>query len=201
MEVTHLQNSEMALIDIKFDGLFKNLMEALGGVFKKKKAQDAVIESILIRNISKGIVQNGALAVDCFLVMMVHNGGKKLMPHSFKYRSIVNGYHNSMQLSRFAPEEYRFLELDAEYELLIYNLCKKKEIDIVVSTLGDSKLSVKLKFEGLQFARFFYLYDNADSIWYAIAGTTSYNEYFDTITHKHEFTIALNKIKNMIKKY
>lgn len=192
----------MAIVDIKLDGLFKNLLEALGGAFKKKDgAKQAILDFIMIRDIARNIVHNGGLSVDCFLIMMVHNGGKKLTPHNFAYRSVVNGFHNEMTMPNFDSEDYRHLEIDYEYALLISEVIKKKEVSMLTVNMGDSKLSLKMRFERLKYSRFMYLFDDNNAVWYILAGTTQSNEEFDTVTHRHEFNIAINKIRNMIKKY
>lgn len=182
---------------------FKNLFEALGGVFKRKaKVTDVPSDFITIRELSKDTVKDGSLATDMMFIVMIHNGGKKLMPHGFKYRSIVGGYHEEWSMPKFKPQDYKYLELDFDYIVLVDRIFKTKEVGLSSEELPkDSKLAENLQFEGVKYARYFYLNSNSDAIWLLVAGTVSPNEELNSNTHKHKYHIVVNKIKQIIKKY
>lgn len=184
------------------DSFFKNLFEAIGGVFKKGiNAMQVLHDSITIHDIAENVVKGGNNCVDCCFLMMVHNGGKRLIPHGFKYRSIVGGDHDEMLMPNFVPEDYKYLELDYEYELLVGRMYREKEVLVDVASMGDSKLSVKLRFEGIRQAKYFFLKQSRDAIWFIICGTIQSGQDFSNVTDKHEIDIAINKIKKIIKKY
>lgn len=185
------------------DSFFKNLFDAIGGVFKRNKisVEQALRDSITMKHIARDICKNGNNFIDCFFIMMIHNGGSKVLPHGFIYRSIIGGYHEDWSMPHFVAENYKYLELDYEYELLMGQLFKNKEVALDSEAMEESKLKTKLKFEKLKFVRYHFLKSNKRGLWYAMTGTTQPGQRLDTVEDMHETNIALNKIKNIIKKY
>lgn len=166
---------------------------------KKKKTSDVLKDSVLIRIISESVIETGV--VDCFFLMMAHNGGKKLIPHGFKYRSVVGGDYTEWLMPNFEMNDYRNVPLDREYEQLLITIYEKKMHDVLVERMDSTPLSISYRFERLKYVRFYFVEDNEHGMWYIMAGTTQIGEEMDDITHRHILQVAVNKIKNIIKRY
>lgn len=192
----------MAITEDIFKSFFENLFRALGSAFPRGvKAVDALKGSAEIRRIAKDIVDDPKLAVDCFFIQMAHNGGRPIMPHNFKYRSIVGGYFDPVILPEFDPDRYKYLELDYEYELLLINIVERRNWYFTPDELSGSKLNVKLRSEGLKFVRYYCLKNTRRGIWYIMIGTTHPEEKLNDDRHSHTFNLAAGRIKQIIKKY
>lgn len=185
-----------------FKALFENLFRSLGSVFPRGvKAVDALKGSTEIRHIAGEIIRDPRLAIDCFFMQMAHNGGRPIMPHNFKYRSIVGGTYDWRALPNFNVDSYKYLELDYEYELILINIIENKEWFFQPNELSTSSLNVKLRHEGLKFVRYYFLKQTRRAVWYLMLGTTKEGELLNDDLHKFMINMAANKIKRIIKKY
>lgn len=166
----------------------------------KVKAADRLYESREIREIAKGIVEKG-LSIDCFLLMQVHNGSGRLLPHSFQYWSVIEGYHDSLAMPRFRMEGYRRIVMDPDYLNLFLKIYEAKEHWIDYSTIPPGTMQTHWEFENVRFAKFFFIKQNSSAMWFLVACTSAYNETLSTTKHRFELNLAVNKIKNIIRKY
>lgn len=174
-------------------------------LFKKNKeknrgATEALLDFIRIGAIAKDVCESD-LAVDSFLLMMAHNSGRKMSPHNFKYRSITGGYFISWMLKKLDIDNYKYLDIDYEYADLLVKISEYKEVDIRAEDLGKTKLGHKFRYEGYRFVKYIFLKQDQYGIWYVMIGTTQEGESFSTDNHMQCFNLAVNKIRNIIRRY
>jgi hypothetical protein len=166
----------------------------------KPKASDKIRDIMQIELILKTLVESD-MSIDCCLLMMMHNGGRKLMPHGFKYRSVIEGEYNEMQMKNFKKGDYQYLPLDTEYKEIILKIKEYGVYSSDVETMPESPLKSKFIYEKLQFVQYRFLHENEDELWYLLVGTTDRNERFDSHSQKHRILIETSKIKRIIQKY
>lgn len=168
---------------------------------KRKKRRDAFDDSLHISEIAKAIVYNG-LSIDFLFVVMIHNGGKPLRPHDFKYRSIVGGEYNEFTLKRFEWKNHRKVLIDFEYEILIRKIKKYEVIDVSNNEFDSGgKIRTAVDFENIKHKRYFFLHGDSEALWFVVAGTTAPNERLDLLSQKQALNVAVNEIRNIILKY
>lgn len=178
----------------------KILWDYVKVLLNKVKASDRLYESREIREIAKTIVNKG-LSIDCFLLMQVHNGSGRLLPHSFKYWSVIEGYHNDLTMPRFRIENYRKIVIDPDYLNLFLKIYEKKEYFVDYSHIPPGTMQTHWEFENVRFARFFFVKQTSSSMWFIVACTSDYNQTMNTTKHRFELIQAVNRIKNIIRKY
>lgn len=170
-------------------------------ILKRKKRRDAFDDSLHITQLSKTVVNSG-LGIDFLFVVMIHNGGKVLRPHDFKYRSIVGGYYNEFTLKNFRWENHRRVLIDFEYEGLIRRIKKYQSVDVKNDEFMEGgQIRIASDFEGIKYKRYYFIQDDKESLWVVVAGTTASNETMSSTWHKHTLNVAINNIKNIISKY
>lgn len=171
--------------------------------FRRRKVKQTTSEvirgSTSIRIISERMVNSGL--VDCFFIIMVHNGGKKILPHGFKYWSIVGGEFNEILMKRFNILDYRNVIIDKDFEGLVDQVERKKMVECDVSTMDPSELYRRFRYEGLKYVKYFFLKDREYGMWFIMAGTVQPDELMDSIDHEYQLSLSVNKIQNIIKDY
>lgn len=153
-----------------------------------------------VNDIGKDLVNNGQLSIDCFFLLINHNGIKKTNPHIFKYRTIAAGYYTEWLMKNFKPNDYRNVEMDQEYNDLLSKLAIEKEWHIEVERLLEGKLKTELDHMGIRFVSFHYIEFNDDLKYYVMAGTTQYGEFFSSAHHNYQLGRAVNKVKYIVQK-
>lgn len=191
----------MALIDVDVAKFFKLVWGYFKSRKKRKVEPDAFDDSLSISDIANGVIHSD-LSIDFLFVIMIHNGGKKLRPHDFKYRSIVGGSYNHFTFKRFDWKNHKKVMIDFEYEMLIRKVKKFDVVDVSNNAFMDGgQMKTAIDFEGIKFKRYFYLHGDGECEWMAVAGTTASNEILNTINQKQALNVAINKIKNILLKY
>ena len=183
--------------------LVKEVLFSILKLFKNKpyiRPSNVFSDSLAIDHIAQEILYHSDLAVDCFFVFLAHNGGKKLNPASLMYRSIVAGDFNPMQMRNFRMENYINLALEPSFKALLSEVVSEKEA--YRTRVSGEYWNEKYRFEGLTLVRYYYIkYAKGDGMYYIMVGTTQENETLNDGIHKPKINFAVNKIRNIIKKY
>lgn len=190
----------MGLIETIGIKIGEKLIEFLPTLFKRKPIE--FLDAPKIDEIAIELVKSW-LSVDCFFVVIAHNGKKK-KDNKYKYISIVAGYHEEWILKKLVVTNYSYFEVDDEYRKLFDDIKRNVIFDVDAEEGAvDSKLYTNIRYEGLKHLRFFFLKENEDTgkFWYAVAGTNQANETFSSDDHKQKFFIAINKIKGILKNH
>ena len=186
-----------------FFPLVKEVLFSILKLFKNKqhiRPSNVFSDSLVIDHIAQEVLYHSDLAIDCFFVFLAHNGGKKLNPASLMYRSIVAGDFNPMQMRNFRLENYINLSLEPSFKALLSEVVSEKES--YRSRVSGEYWNDKYRFEGLHLVRYYYLkYSKGDGLYYIMLGTTQEGENLNDGFHKQKIHFAVNKIRNIIKKY
>lgn len=169
-------------------------------LFTRRKASDVLKDAVAIRKVAGDIVSTD-LSIDCFLLVMVHNGTGKLIPHGFKYWTILDGDYNDFLMSRFKMENYRNVIMDLDYANLFLKVKENKVYDTRPENMPAGLMRTNYTFEKLRFARWYFIKETRNAMWFILAGTTAPNESFDSELQQHRLNVDVNAIKNIIKKY
>lgn len=185
----------------------KGFFNLLRDWFQKKKQppSNAFGDSLKIKEIVDVVLKRSGLSIDCFLIMLAHNGGHKLTPLTAKYRSVVAGDANQDQMRNYKPQNYVNLPIDDDYMRLLDEVIKNKNSSVGLSVdQARGSMKDKFLFEHIKFARYYYLHHSksrADGFYYLMVGTTQPGETFEDPFHKQQLYFAITKIKNIIKEY
>lgn len=182
-----------------WDTVGEKFLDLIKILFTRKKASDVFKDSVKINEVSKGCVLSG-LSVDCFFLVMAHNGSGILKPHGFKFCSIMDGTWNDVLIRRFKIEDYRNIEIDYDYAMLLINIRHYKEYSSKTEEMNGN-LRTRFEYEGITFAKFFFLKEDRNAMWFIVAGTTAHDECFKTQAKRQLLSVAVNKVKNIIRKY
>lgn len=183
--------------------IVEKILEIVPSLMKRKPI--GFVDSVKIDDIARSIVHDPYLSVDCFFVLIGHvNGGKKRKTTSdqYKYTSMMGGYFEEWILRRLKVSDFVYYQIDEDYRRMFDDIKSSGAVDY--TDVGDpkvSKIRMNLQYLGLKRVRYFFLKENEEKgwIWYAVAGTVSPNENFESKEHKHKFDIAISQIKNVIK--
>jgi hypothetical protein len=182
-------------------GAVKSFFDFLKIVFSKRKnPSDAIIDRINIRLIGRDLIK-GKNAIDCFFLIMVHNGGGKIRPDNFIYWSIIDGEYNDVLMKGFDHEKYILVNTESEFLLLARRVFENKGVGLVVDQMEKSKLKTAFQYERLKYIRFFYIKQDKRAQWFVMVGTTAEKETLDSIDAEAEIFSAVNSVKNIIKDY
>jgi hypothetical protein len=166
----------------------------------KRKPSDVFKDSVQINQIAGEMVSSD-LSIDCFFLIMAHNGGFKLLPHGFKYWSIIDGRVQEWIMKNFKLSNYRNIVASLEYLHLFASIVEQKKYDVNIKNLRDGDMKTHMNFEKVKHYRFFLLKKSKNAIWVAAVGTNADNEKLDSVQHNHVLGIAVNKVQNIIKRY
>lgn len=167
---------------------------------QRVKPSNVFSDSLIIDAIAQEILYRSGLSIDCFFVFLAHNGGKKLNPASLMYRTVVGGDFNAAKMENFKKENYVNLSLDPAFKALLAEIITNKEA--YRTRVSGEYWNDKYNFEGLRFVRYYCLnYNKGDGLYYIMVGTTREKETLDDGNHKQKINFAVNKIRNIIKKY
>lgn len=196
------------MIDKAIEGGIKGIWSVISDWWRRKKGKadkvsNVFSDSLKVNDISREILFGSMLSVDCFLVMLAHNGGKRLKPLSLKYHSVVGGNVNKMLMPNFDKENYVNLPVDYEYEALLNRILQAGTEGITIHTSEvTGYLRTKYEFERLNCVRYYFLHCSTEGeFYYLMVGTTQPGEEMNDTRHKHKLFIALNKIKAIIKRH
>jgi hypothetical protein len=183
-------------------GAVKSFFDFLKIAFSsnRKMPSDAIIDRINIRLIGKELVKK-KYSVDCFFLVLVHNGGGKLRPDNFIYWSIIDGWYNEELMKGFDHEKYILVNTETEFLLLARRIYENKGVGVRVDQMEKSKLKTSFQYERLKYIRFFYLKQDKRAQWFIMVGTTAENETLDSLGAEAEIFSAVNSVKNIIKDY
>lgn len=179
----------------------EKILDFLKIVFSRKKPSDAMIDAINIRILSKDLVQGKGLSIDCLFIVMIHNHGGPVRPHNFLFWSVIDGYHNELTLPNFAYENHRLVNMETDYLQLATRIHEQKGVAVTVDKMDKGKLRTSLEYEGIKYARFFYLKQDKRAMWFIMVGTTAEAETLDDVEHEGKIFIAVNSIKNITRGY
>lgn len=166
----------------------------ISNVFSESNAIDRICEDII----------DSDLSVDCFLIMLAHNGGTKLNPVAKKYYSVVGGDYNEFLMKNFEFTHYKNLPVNYEYnELLssIYEDRRKNNGVLMATATAPDTLKIKYIYENLKFVKYHFLHYSDAGMWYLKVGTTQENEQMMDAHHRARIYFALTEIQNILKKY
>lgn len=183
-----------------WDTVAESLLDFLRVVFSRKKPSDAIRDSIKIRILAEELVFSG-LSIDCFFIVMAHNGAHKMKPHGFKYWSIIDGSYDELTMGKFRYVNYQNTIIDLEFAQLVDRVYEKKEVFIGVDEMPEGNLKNSYEYEGLEYIKFFYLKQDKRALWFIMVGTAAPAETLDTVLHKRQIFLAVNKVKNIIRGY
>lgn len=183
-----------------WDIALEKLLDFLKLVFTRKKPSDAIRDSIRVRELAKELVYSGN-SIDCFFIVMAHNGNRRMMPHGFKYWSIIDGSYDELTLPKFNYMNYQNMIMDLEYAQLVARIYEKKEVDIKSSSLPPGNLKLSYEYEDLQYVKYFYLKQDRRALWFVMVGTAAQNEALESVYARRRIFIAINKVKNIIRGY
>lgn len=172
---------------------------------RKKKIQISNVfsESNNIDAICEDMIDSG-LCVDCFLIMLAHNGGTKLNPASKKYYSAIGGDYNSLQMRNFDFKNYKNYPVTFEYNELLSSIYedRRKNNGIAIETAtAPENLKTKYTFENLRFVKYYFLHYSDAGMFYLKVGTTQSGEKMDDVNHRQRIFFAVNQIQQILKKY
>lgn len=171
------------------------------GLLPARRPSYAIKDKIKIRIIAEELVSTD-LSIDFFLLVMVHNGKGRLLPHGFIKRSIVGGAVNHEMMPRFAFASYQDILLDFEFTQLIDRVYTEKEVEMYVGELHKGgNLRTDYEYERVKYSKFFFLSQDKMAMYFIVLGTTADNENLISNRHKHLIGIAVNEVKNIINKY
>lgn len=182
------------------EGATRFLIRILTLLWDKRKPSDAIKDAIKIRIIAEDLISSD-LSIDYFFLVMVHNGGRRIIPHGFKYWSIVDGSYNKFLMKNFEFSNYQNTNIDFEFAQFVAQVYEKKTMDVQTDHIPAGVLKTNYDFENVKFTRVFYLKQDRRALWYLAVGTTADNEKFSTNRHRHEIGVAVNQVKNIINKY
>lgn len=183
-----------------WDILATGLVELLKIMFTRKKPSDAIRDSINIRIKAEELVFSG-LSIDCFFIVMAHNGARRMKPHGFKYWSIIDGSYDELTMPKFRYVNYQNTIMDLEFAQLVDRVYTKKEVFIKVEELPEGNLRTAFEYEGLEFIKIFYLKQDTRALWFIMVGTAAPGETLASTLHKQQIFLAVNKVKNIIRGY
>src|SRR5688572_8196536 len=183
-----------------WDTVAERLMDLLKVLFSRKHPSDAIKDSIKIRIQGRELVYSG-LSVDCFFIVMVHNGGGRMKPHTFKFWSIIDGSYDDVTMAKFKYESYQNTIMDLEFAQLAARIHEKKEVAISTRELPDGNLRTCFEYEGLEYLRLFYLKQDRNAMWFIMVGTTAEDEPMENVYQRRKVFLAVNNVKNIIRGY
>lgn len=175
-------------------------LDLLKVLFTRKKPSDAIKDSIKIRILARELVYSG-LSIDCFFIVMVHNGGSRLRPHTFKFWSIIDGEYDEVTMPKFKYSEYQNTNVDLEFNHLADSIYEKKEVAIRVDEMPQGKLRTCYEYEGFEFLRYYYLKQDKNAMWFIMVGTAAEDEPMDSVHQRRKIFLAVNNVKNIIRGY
>lgn len=163
-------------------------------MFSESNAIDRVCEEII----------DSDLSVDCFLIMLAHNGGTKLNPVAKKYYSVVGGDYNDFLMRNFEFTHYKNLPVNFEYNELLSSIYedRRKNNGIALQTMtAPDSLRIKYIYENLKFVKYYFLHYSDAGMWYVKVGTTQDGEDMADPRHRARIFFAVTEIQNILKKY
>lgn len=169
---------------------------------KKRNAGDAFIDAGKIGTIIRHVVRHKTnLNIDCFFLIMAHNSGGKVMPHDFKYRSIVDGDYNDARM-KMNMSDYKSLPIDYNYSQILAEVYLKKQTAVLTKDLDEGE-TLETMFEALRLKKvvYFFLHQRKDRFWYLAVGTTVDGETLESAEQQQTLYLAVNKIQQIIKPY
>lgn len=167
---------------------------------KKKQTSDSIIDQINIRLLSKALVKR-PISVDCFFIVMIHNGGGPVRPDGFVFWSIIDGAHNEIMMPMFDQKNYLLVNMEMEFLLLAKRIYEQKGVGIRVDQMEKSSLRTSFEYERLKYIRFLYLKQDKRGMWFLMVGTTASDESLGSVQAEGEIFIAFNSVKNIIRDY
>lgn len=158
-------------------------------------------DGVKIQDVAKKIVK-GPTGVDCFFLVVCHNGKRGIAPKEFNYMSWAMGYYEDWIMPRFDMMDYQNIELTYEHQDLLRKVKHDGVLHIDTDKLLDDRLKMQLKHMGLQKASFYHLYENKFSKWFVMAGSAVENDdHFLKLPVQQQLYLAVNSVKNVISKY
>src|SRR5690349_15845245 len=181
-----------------WDIVAERLLDFIKVLFNRKKPSDAIKDSIKIRILAEELVYSG-LSIDCFFIVMAHNGNSKMKPHGFKYWSIIDGSYDELTMGKFKYTSYQNTIMDLEFAQLVNKIYEMKEVSLVTKYMPEGNLKTSYDYEELEYLKFFYLKQDRRAMWFIMVGTTAENESLESNQQKRNIFIAVNNVKNMLR--
>lgn len=189
----------MGMIEDMAKPFWKEFFDTIKSFFRTRKMASEVFgDFITINTIAGELIASGV--VDCFFLIRAHDGNAKLSLESYTYRSIVAGDNTEFLMPGFKMNEYKNIELDFEYMQLLRDIAKHKQVGVDVTT-EKGTAGISHRFNKLKYVRYFFINENQYGIWYCMAGTVQPDETMDDTEHNYKLNMAVNKVKNIVKKY
>lgn len=185
-----------------YDSVIEKGLDLLAILFKRRSSASALKDAARIGQIARDLVRdNRQMGIDCFFLVMVHNCNKEIIPHGFKFRSIIGGDFIDSAMPGFKMESYKDVYFGFEFAELLRKVCEYKQIDVSTADITDRQLKINYEFEKIRHTRFFFLKKTRKAMWYCVAGTTYPGEKFLSNEHAHRFNMAANEIRNIMRRY
>lgn len=180
--------------------VFKKMIDLIFFI-RHNKAGDAITDAGEISQIFRGLVMERKFNIDGIFLIKAHNGGSRLRPQDFMYRSFINGYVDEEWMSRFNMEDFRDLPVNSYYRMLLERLYKYRQYSVSADTIDDTVLHSLYKAEKIQHSRYFFLEHDNHALWYlCFVSTLEGNTMQDTMQEEAIFMVV-KKVRNIIKKY
>lgn len=184
--------------------LSRELLVFVSARRKRIEPSNVFHDSNVGNSIIKSVVNGPHLSVDCFFIVLAHNGGKKLNPFTLQYTSVMSGEYKTWLMPTFDITDHKNVESDHDHREFLSSIYEDRRKGNGINwhvEMADDNLKAKYSFENVKFLKCFFLHYSDVGMWFAMVGTTQEGELFDDINHKQRIFYAVNKIKNIIKKY
>lgn len=183
-----------------WDTVAGKVIDFLKVIFTRKQTSDAIRDAKKIRDQALELIRSN-LNIDCFFIIMVHNGGGRFRPHGFKYWSIIDGECDTKVMPRYDNESYQLINADNEFLQFALNLYEQRVVSVRVDEMPKGNLRTSYEYEGLEFIKFYFLKQDKFGLWFIMVGTTAPDESLDDPEQAGKIFFAINNIKNLIRKY
>jgi len=161
---------------------------------KRAKLQLEKVKNIY-EEMTKIVEETG---VERFLVLKAENGGGTVKPGVHLYASVI--YEMYRHPIRSNIRNYQRVLIDADYLKALVEAINNGYINIDVSNLSqDSILGQIYSAEGIKYSRLYFLGATKKAVYYCSIATTDPSETFTDPVDRLAITLAIGKIKALLK--
>lgn len=176
---------------------FEKLFDRIA--FKRRKLYEFMLNSVDVHEIANDVMYGIGLNVDFCYLMLAYNGKKVDKVHRYKFRDIISGDHDKLQIKTMKVREYRRLPVDTQYSYILERMALDGMVGMDVNEMKDSTLKAIYIDQKLTYMRYYYVDETKDGLWYLAVGTTTGKASdFDTMPHVRKIFFALAQLKKMI---
>lgn len=182
-------------VNMSWSDAISNVFEFGTALLKIRRAGDQIKNVVAIYdNMNYVLARTPA---ERFLVLKAHNGGGIVRPGESLYGSII--YEDYRAPLTSVKAAWQGFEFDSEYLKLITNVYADGHSRIHTTRLNRGILKNALESVSIRYSEMYFLHQNKKASFYCTISTTK-DENFDHPAHRNEITIAVNNIRNLLKK-